>query len=365
MTAEQPITDSSGALVGLLSGLRGFLERSYERALELPGWLVDGGNRFFWVYLLTFIALGVIARQIYYRGTSERRDSWFGFIFPRDMYTHPSAILDYKLMLFNRIVGPASFASDIIFKGVSVSYIALLVQSGLHRLTGSAPLEHEYSFVMGFAVVVCLTLARDLSTYVTHALHHQWPLLWAFHKVHHSAEVLTPVTVYRKHPVYNLFSSLADFAIVGPAQGVVLFAFGTTPDPVLLFGTNAIFSIFHLLGANLRHSHIWLSFGPILGRIVISPAQHQIHHSRARHHWDKNYGEVFALWDWLFGTLYLPGKEREVIEFGVAGEDTQAHPTLVAAYVQPFRDCARLLGDYRRRFVLRGEARAGAHSGGE
>lgn len=361
MTPEQPIFHPDG----LVAALAAFVQRCYDRALELPGWLVDGGNRFFWVYLLAFVALGIVAREVYYRSGGERRESWFSFIFPRDMYTHPSAILDYKLMLFNRIVGPATFISDIVFKGVSVSFIALFVQDGLHTLAGSAHSDHELGFFMGCAVIVCLTLARDLSTYITHALHHRWPLLWAFHKVHHSAEVLTPVTVYRKHPVYNLFSSLTDFAVVGPAQGVVLFLFGATPDPILLFGTNVIFSMFHLLGANLRHSHIWLSFGPILGRIIISPAQHQIHHSKARHHWDRNYGEVFALWDWLFGTLYLPGKEREVIEFGVAGEDTQAHPTLYAAYIQPFRDCAGLLADYRRRFLTRGDARAAATRGGE
>jgi sterol desaturase/sphingolipid hydroxylase (fatty acid hydroxylase superfamily) len=146
---------------------------------------------------------------------------------------------------------------------------------------------------------------------------------------------------------------------------LVLFAFGAKPDPITLFGANFIFSIFHLLGANMRHSHIWLSFGPILERIIISPAQHQIHHSKAPRHWDRNYGEVFAIWDWLFGTLYLPGKEREIIEFGAVGDDTQAHPTLFAAYVQPFRDCARLLADYRRRFLTRGAARVSAHSGDE
>lgn len=365
MTGEQTITRNADALEGLTGALTAFLQRCYERALELPGWLVDGGNRFFWVYLLTFVALGVVARQVYYRNGKERRENWFSFIFPRDMYTHPSAILDYKLLLCNRILGPASIVSGIVFQGVSISYIALLVQDGLHTLAGSSHAVYEPGFFLGFAVIVCLTLARDFSTYVTHSLHHRWPLLWAFHKVHHSAEVLTPVTVYRKHPVYNLFSSFADFIIVGPAQGLVLFAFGTKLDPITLFGTNIIFSTFHLFGSNLRHSHIWLSFGPVLERIIISPAQHQIHHSKALRHWDRNFGEVFALWDWLFGTLYVPGKEREVIEFGVAGEDKQAHPTLFAAYVQPFRDCARLLADYRRRFLTRGAVPVSAHSGDE
>ena len=245
-----------------------------------------------------------------------------------------------------------------LLSGVTISYVATVVQTGLLNLAGADYATRELGFGLGCAVILCLTFARDLSTYVTHALHHRWPLLWAFHKVHHSAEVLTPLTVYRKHPVYNVFSSLTDLVIVGPAQGLVLFLFASTPEPLLLFGTNVIFSTFHLLGANLRHSHIWLSFGPVLSRIIISPAQHQIHHSRAQRHWDRNYGEVFALWDWLFGTLYVPGKEREVIEFGVAGETSQAHPTLLAAYLTPFADCARLLAGYWHRLSSRDATQA-------
>src|SRR5690606_34693681 len=110
-----------------------------------------------------------------------------------------------------------------------------------------------------------------------------------------------------------------------------------------LFGSNVIFALFHLLGSNLRHSHIWWSFGPTLSRILISPAQHQIHHSKAPQHWNRNYGEVFALWDWLFGTLYVPGPQREPLEFGIAGTEGQEHDTLLKAYLVPFLNCARIL----------------------
>ena len=71
MTAERTITRSEDALEALTGALTAFLQRCLERALELPGWLVDGGNRFFWVYLLTFFALGVVALSIVVMSLSD------------------------------------------------------------------------------------------------------------------------------------------------------------------------------------------------------------------------------------------------------------------------------------------------------
>ena len=56
---------------------------------------------------------------------------------------------------------------------------------------------------------------------------------------------------------------------------------------------------------------IALAWPPALGRIFGGPAHHQIHHSAEEHHWDKNYGAIFALWDWLFGTAYWPASGRD------------------------------------------------------
>lgn len=343
---------TSNFVADLLAAFGAFAQRSVERAAGMAGWLVDGGHRFFWLYLLLSAALGAAIYYRHYRGRAGVARNVFAFLFPRAVYTHPSALLDYQLLVANRVLGPASLLSGVLLGSFSISYVALFTQQALHWLGGSLPATGSIGFATGCVLVLVLTLARDFSTYVTHALHHRWPLLWEFHKVHHSAEVMTPATVYRKHPVYNLMSDITDAALVGPLQGLVLFAFGATPEPLLLFGGNAIFGVFHLLGSNLRHSHIWWSFGPTLSRVLISPAQHQIHHSKAPQHWNRNFGEAFALWDWLFGTLYVPGQTPEVLEFGIAGADGQEHANLWAAYTVPFTNCARLLRGYARR--LRG-----------
>ena len=66
-----------------------------------------------------------------------------------------------------------------------------------------------------------------------------------------------------------------------------------------------------MLWANLRHSHVWITYGRIMERLLISPAQHQIHHSKNKVHFDRNFGVVLAIWDGMFGTLELAGKKTK------------------------------------------------------
>lgn len=327
--------------------LAGFAARCWNNFTDFGLWVQDGGNRFYWLYLLSFLVVSAWLWRRLYRGDGGLR-GFFGFLFPKAIYSHPSAQLDYKLIVANRVLEPSAFLARVVLGSASVTAVATLVHQGLVDLSGSQG-RLEWTTPMLIAYTVAIALVADFSTWAVHALHHRLPLLWEFHKVHHSAEVLTPFTVYRKHPVYNLSSRALDLAIVGPFLGLVTWLFADAPASLTLFGANFVFSIFHVLGANLRHSHVWWSFGPVLGRVFVSPAQHQIHHSRDPRHYNKNYGELFALWDWLFGTLYLPGRSPEPLAFGLVGEDADIHPTLRAAYLVPFRNCGRILRAYARR----------------
>lgn len=187
-------------------------------------------------------------------------------------------------------------------------------------------------------VGLVMVLATDFCIYWVHRVHHEAPALWPFHAVHHSAEVLTPLTVYRKHPIYDFISDIVRSIVLGALQGMLLAMFVGKIALTHIAGVNAFYFFFNALGSNLRHSQVWLSYGPVLERILISPAQHQIHHSSAVHHHNRNYGEIFAVWDWMFGALYLP-EVREELEFGLAdahgNRQPQPHPTLSNALVVP------------------------------
>lgn len=266
-----------------------------------------------WLFLATTLALAWVAWRLHYRATHGRGPlSFFAFLFPRAIYRHPSTWTDVQLVVVNQIFSPLSMTLGALATG-------LLASTTTHGLALVAP-GHDPDFSWGFWPILAFTLAlalvSDFATYVVHRLHHTVPALWELHKVHHSAEVMSPLTIFRKHPLFDLAARGLKAALLGPLQGLVFFAFGGPVDALVAFGANLVFSVFHMMGAGLRHSHVWLSYGPLLERLVISPAQHQIHHSRARRHWDRNFGQMFAVWDWMFGTLYVP-KEHETLEFGV------------------------------------------------
>jgi sterol desaturase/sphingolipid hydroxylase (fatty acid hydroxylase superfamily) len=83
---------------------------------------------------------------------------------------------------------------------------------------------------------------------------------------------------------------------------------------------------------------MWIAFRGVLGRIFVSPAYHQVHHSSNPKHFNKNFGSCLALWDWMFGTLYVPEKEREPLTFGFP-DQPNAH-TVKGELVDPFGNTA-------------------------
>ena len=100
---------------------------------------------------------------------------------------------------------------------------------------------------------------------------------------------------------------------------------------------SVVFSIRVVLGSNLRHSHIGIRYWWWLEYILISPAQHQLHHSISVKHYDKNFGAAFAIWDWLFGSL-LHSVEFDEIKLGIkSGENNEVHD-LKKLYFQPLKE---------------------------
>jgi sterol desaturase/sphingolipid hydroxylase (fatty acid hydroxylase superfamily) len=153
--------------------------------------------------------------------------------------------------------------------------------------------------------------------------------------VHHSATVLTPLTNFRVHPIYAVvFANILALSAAAIANGFGNYVFGNTAYQYALNDTNIILVLFIHGYVHLQHSHMWITFRGVLGRIFISPAHHQVHHSDNPKHFNRNFGSCLAPWDWLFGTLYIPQKEREPLTFGFA-DRPDAH-TVKGELVAPF-----------------------------
>ncbi|UQS17521.1 sterol desaturase family protein [Pseudomonas sp. HS6] len=183
---------------------------------------------------------------------------------------------------------------------------------------------------------------RDFLHYWIHRAFHS-RFLWEFHKVHHSALVLVPVTASRIHIVESIFERIVITAGLGAFAGVVWYACGGEVSRYTLFGVTWLALIINGLGANLRHSHVWLSFGPKVEHVLNSPAQHQIHHSDAPRHFNKNFAINLSLWDWMFGTLYVTTPTPEVLRFGTGEQDRTRYLTVYSLIVTPFVDTAKRL----------------------
>lgn len=276
----------------------------------------------------------LISLAIYARTT--RTTSFLKWAFPKQMYGHASHRTDLKLFVLGQFL---AFVG--LFKLIA---IATVVASAVMGVLGG-PLDGAPKFG-AIPITIALVLALDFTVYWVHRLHHETPVLWPFHSVHHSAEVMTPITVYRKHPIYDVLSQSSKGVLGGTVQGVLLALFVDEIHVATIASVNAGYFLFNIVGANLRHTHIWLSYGRVLEHLLISPAQHQIHHSIETRHFNKNYGEVFAFWDWMFGTLYVP-ETREVLRYGLCDGSgvpvEQPHTGLRSALAIPVQESWRTI----------------------
>lgn len=303
---------------------------------------IEPQERVFVLYLgsglLCALIVFALARRRDPAGTPRRL---FDYLFPRRIYLHPSAIADYKFFLVDRIL---SFLAVPYFVVLSVT-IAGPCFSLLEAMfgTATAPILHP-----GFATTLVITLgsvlAIDLALWWIHYLHHRIPVLWEFHKVHHSAEVMTPLTAYRMHPVEVILNLNLTGIVAGVTFAIFQYLTANSVTMFLVAGVDIISFLFYVIGFNLRHSHIPMAYPRVLSFLFVSPWMHQVHHSLEKRHLDRNMGFIFAFWDWLFGTLYIP-KPGETFAIGLDSGEAPKFHKLHALYLLPFRNIVARLSD--------------------
>lgn len=310
-------------------------------------------DRLYLPYLVSFFAISFgiyVFRDKTKLPAQGENSNFFNFLFPRNVYRHPSAIADFKFYIVNRVFG-FLFLSSLLALG---AYAAGPVGQLAETLFGPSSHSWDGQSIGQFQLLyfIALYMAGDLAFYLSHYLHHKSRFFWEFHKVHHSAEVLTPITNYRSHPMEKLTLVLITGLFTGVVIGIFGYLFGRdigSPDYLALTLVNASLTafLFRIL-ANHRHSHIWLSYGPVLEHAFISPAQHQIHHSCEDRHLDTNFGLQLAVWDWVFGTLYVP-KGREEFVLGLQDREHEQYHSVLSLYFLPFKKAAYVLQDYATR----------------
>jgi sterol desaturase/sphingolipid hydroxylase (fatty acid hydroxylase superfamily) len=296
-----------------------------------------------WQFLAVTLVLAVfiwLARKGHgSRGADgrERPAPLLKFLFPRDIYTHISARVDIWLWIIERALRPLWFVGLMATVGSSAESAMI---SSLQWVVGaSLGLEVTYGWMLLYSLVTLL--CYDFIFFIIRYTMHRVPALWAVHKVHHSAEVLTPLTRYREHflagPIWAAGIALS-YGLVG---GVFTWLFGEGITAATLFNIG-FFSLLFGFNGSFRHYHVQFNYPRWLSLWLHSPAMHHIHHSYLEPHWDKNFAAVTSIWDRLFGTLYIPVKD-EYTPWGIGPKTQSEHRTYLQNTLGPFNDWYKMV----------------------
>jgi len=291
-------------------------------------------KRIFVGYLMSAFVLALVWLCIAERDSAKAA---IKKIFDKNVWLSTSSLADFKIILVNRVIMSGTAAAL-----VTQITISTFLYKLLHGQTLIEPLALHFISAGSVAVIftVFFFVFDDFSRFYVHRLMHRVPVLWAFHQVHHSAETMTPFTIFRTHPIEGFIFTLRTSVVQGIVISVFLFLFGSKVDLITVYGASVGVVIFHSLGSNLRHSHVKIRYPRLIELFFISPGQHQIHHSTEKRHFDKNFGVALAVWDLIFGSLLH--SENQTHKFGLTTKFGEKH-NLLHLYVEPFKAAIRIM----------------------
>ena len=302
-----------------LQGYTGYARYLWHEITH-PAW----NNYFYW---LIGVSLFFFVLEVVIPWRKQQR------VFRQDFW------LDVFYMFFN------FFLFSLVIYSATSNVVVNLFNDGIKTLTGGFDLQAQNplnDFPL-WAILLIGFLVRDFVQWWVHRLLHRSDRLWEFHKVHHSVAEMGFAAHLRYHwmetvvyrtleyiPLALLGIGLYDFfiihiftlawghynhsnihvsgrvtgAILGALLGIVV-ANGLL-DVTLVSNPTALAKLGILLGAVLFGS---LVLGPVMKRLFNSPEMHIWHHTHdlpAERRYGVNYGITLGLWDYLFGTAYVP-----------------------------------------------------------
>ena len=175
---------------------------------------------------------------------------------------------------------------------------------------------------MWIEVLLAVMLLDFIAQYVVHYLLHRVSFMWRFHMVHHSDTQVDVTTGTRHHPGDYLFR-----------ETFALFAIFISGMP---FAFYIFYRILTILFTYLSHANIRLP--DILDRMIsylfISPNMHKFHHHYERPWTDRNFGNIFSLWDRIFGTLVYEDPSK--VKYGLDVLSDEKSSDLIYQLKVPF-----------------------------
>lgn len=172
--------------------------------------------------------------------------------------------------------------------------------------------------------LILFFLIADFVQWWTHRLLHRVDFLWQFHKVHHSVEEMGFAAHLRYHWMETVVYKSIQYIPIAILVNV------SSPYVFIVF-------YFQILIGHLNHANIRLDYGP-LKYIFNNPRMHIWHHAKElpyNRRYGVNFGLSISLWDYIFGTAYIPHNGRD-IELGF--DHVEEYPqTFIGHMIDPFK----------------------------
>jgi sterol desaturase/sphingolipid hydroxylase (fatty acid hydroxylase superfamily) len=280
-----------------LNSFKGYAQYMWHEVLN-PHW----GNFFYWLIAISVVVY-LLELLFPWRKNQPvlRQDFW----------------LDGFYMFFN------------VFIFSLIGYAALsnvMVELFNDFLQGTFGISNLVAIEIGswprWAQLLTLFLVRDFVQWNTHVILHKVPFLWRFHQVHHSVEQMGFAAHLRYHFMETFVYRTMEYL----------------PLAMIGFGIQdfIVVHLFALTIGHLNHANIYLPLGP-LKYLFNSPQMHIWHHVKELPKGTSgvNYGITLSIWDYLFGTVWMPHDGRD-IELGFEGVEKYPHGFLEQV-VEPFK----------------------------
>jgi sterol desaturase/sphingolipid hydroxylase (fatty acid hydroxylase superfamily) len=183
-------------------------------------------------------------------------------------------------------------------------------------------LLHMIDLPVWAELLIALLFLDFVAQYVVHYLLHKIKWMWKFHMIHHSDTKVDATTGTRHHPGDYIFREI--FALLA----------------VLLLGAPLAFYIFYriltIFFTYVTHANVHMPLGldKTLSYIFITPNTHKFHHHFERPWTDTNFGNIFSIWDRLFGTFVYDDPKK--IVYGLDVLDGKLDEDIIYQFKIPF-----------------------------
>ncbi|MDA0938008.1 MAG: sterol desaturase family protein [Bacteroidetes bacterium] len=173
-------------------------------------------------------------------------------------------------------------------------------------------------------VLLGLMLLDLIGAYLAHFTEHRIKILWMVHLVHHSDHKVDTTTANRHHPLESIIRfvfTLVGVVVVGAPIGLVM-----------------LYQSMSLVLSQFNHANLKLpkNIDRLMSYFLVSPDMHKVHHHYRLPYTDANYGNIFSVWDRLFGTYMDFDREKLVYGVDVFPDETK-NSNIKELLKQPFQ----------------------------